>query len=263
MSLDREAGLYTREASLYTLEDTHALLFKAIGEAIDLFKRTLRYPNPSPVIYAIEQFVHEIKLAPDWFAELERRVSFIDLKCGPGSRYAGDWKRALDSYTEEPQRLCRGSIGIEYLRTEAAESPSFLAEVVEVRKSAEAVLEETELDLSQEAMEYFTDWRYTCRAVQYEAQELEVDGCWYLYHTYRQEGDDSPGAMEILRTDLGCVNLDLVLAASNSIMAWVDESSIDSTNENEITKDNFRAKWSARREGYLASIRNGEAPAEE
>ena len=83
----------------HALAVAHATLTAALDEAIDMYKRNLRFPGPAPVIDAIERFVHELHLVPEWFAELERRAALVEKACAPGSAYDEARRHALDSYT--------------------------------------------------------------------------------------------------------------------------------------------------------------------
>ena len=219
----------------YALGMAYSSLSSALDEAIDLYKHTLRFPNPMSVIDAIERFVHELQLVPTWFSELERRVSLVETVCD-GS-YAVVRQNALASYTDTPAQLCRAKLAIEMLRGNS-EGPRFLAEIIDVRKNVEAILVEPSLGLSPAARQAFGDWGDMCQRVQQEAERLEVDGCWHLYHVYRaaepNASDRSQAAKAILQTEMGGANLEKVRAAVQSLTAWIREA--DARKLEQVTK---------------------------
>jgi hypothetical protein len=104
----------------------------------------------------------------------------------------------------------------------------FLAEVIEDKENIDGVLEEPSLDLAPAARQAFSDWRDECRKVQREAERLEVDGCWYLYHLYFAAeshcSERSNAAKAMMQTDMGGANLDSIRAAADSMTAWIRES---------------------------------------
>jgi hypothetical protein len=257
----------------HALVTAKCLLSNALDEAIDLYDRTLRFPNPSPVIDGIERFVHELRLVPEWFAELERRAGLVRRACAEGSPYDKARRAALDSYTATPPDLCRGKLAIgrlrganrgcpatlqvcrcsacanrgyhatfqvngsdgEALSPEAMQDseqvfryPEFVIEITTVKEDIRAVLDEPSLGLTQDAHKAFAKWEKVCRKIQLEAQRLEVDGCWYLYHAFLaaepQCPADSKTAKGIVESPMGGVFLGAIRAAAESMVAWIRES---------------------------------------
>ncbi len=210
----------------HELSVAHATLTATLAKEIESYKRNVRFPNPKPVLDTIERFVHELKIVPNWFTELEWRVSLVENTCATGTDYDLAKHRALDTCPPAPQELCRGKLAIERLCSgKANPPPCFLAEVVGTRQNIEAILEEPSLGLAHPTREAFVDLCSECIKVQREAERLEVDGCWYLYHIYLSAepgcSERSQTARAIMQTDMGGVNLDPMKAAAESMMAWV------------------------------------------
>lgn len=216
----------------FSMRTAYGNLSSALTEAIELYRRTLRFPNSAPVIDAVERFVHELQLVPNHLAELERRVHLVETACAAGSEYSTARTAALASYSATPQQLCRGKLALDRLRGESTANPQFVSEVIEARKSIEAVLEEPSLGLSAAATDAFAAWRNVCRKIQQGAERLEVDGCWHLYHVYRAADPAPPErsqvAHAILQTNMGGANLDMILAAAESLVAWAAEEQLSS-----------------------------------
>jgi hypothetical protein len=223
----------------HAISVAYGALATTLDDATDMYTRTTRFPNPAPVIAAIERFVHEVKLVPEWFAELQRRVHLVESSCGKGSQYAVARQRALSNYTASPEELCRGKLGIDRLRNPSTDCPVFLAEVVEVRNSIEAVLNEPSLGLTSDATNAFAKWQDSCRKVQQEAERLEVDGCWYLYHVFSAAeagcSERSQVAKAMIETDVGGANLDSIRAAVHSLAAWIRESGVAFASQEQAT----------------------------
>lgn len=213
-----------------SLKVAYVSLLSALDESIELYRRTLRFPKSASVIDGIERFIHEIVTVPNWLAELERRVSLVETACGVASDYATTRKKALDGYSASPRPICRGQSALERLHSDSTAGLHFLAEVIDVRKNVEAVLEEPSLGLSPAAMQAFADWGEACRRVQLQAERLEVDGCWYLYHVYRaaepNASDGARAAKAMLQTNMGGTHVESVRLAARAMAAWIWESGI-------------------------------------
>jgi hypothetical protein len=70
--------------------------------------------------------------------------------------------------------------------------------------------------------------------VQREAELLEVDGCWYLFHIH-EAGEDNPTdrdecAKEIAESNIGGANLESIKAAAESLVEWATENKPNSSN---------------------------------
>jgi hypothetical protein len=221
----------------HALSVAYAGLTAVLDDAIEMYRQNMRFPNPTPVMDAIERFVHELRLVPPWFEELRRRVTLVEVTCRNESAYAIARAAALESHTAEPQQISPGKFGLDRVRHSLSDGPTYLAEIIDLRKSIEAVLDEPSLGLSPQATRAFSEWRDICRRVQQEAERLVVDGCWYLYHVYNAAEDSnderSQLALAVLSSNMGGVHLDDVRDAAHSIVAWVQEQgSTDATPEN-------------------------------
>jgi hypothetical protein len=110
--------------------------------------------------------------------------------------------------------------------------PLFLTRVTQEREGIERALKDGFLKPGFAACRAFLRWRSACRAVQKEADLLEVDGCWYLFHIHKA-GDDSPSqrtkcAKAIMQPDLGVGQLEPIGAAASSMVGWVTEKAYPS-----------------------------------
>jgi hypothetical protein len=200
----------------------------ALNPALELYKRNLRFPNPAPVLEAVERFVHELQLVPDWLTELQRRSTLVERMCRSDSEYERARHQALQAHSGSPSGLCRAGIALDQLRNDSTKNPIFLQALIEVRKNIEALLGDQESGLSPAATVAFQAWRDQCRGIQLEGERLEVDGCRYLGHLYASAGpvpsDGDQFARAWLKTDMGGSHLECILLAVESMVAWVGDN---------------------------------------
>jgi hypothetical protein len=217
----------------HALVVAHASLIGTLTQAEDLYGRTLGFPNPSPVLDAIERFVHELKLVPACFVELQQRSSLVERRCAADSGYDATRHQALQTHSAVPANLCSAKLALERLRNSSTQSPRFLQEVIDVRKSIESLLADQTAGLSANAVAAFGAWRDECRPVQLEAERLHVDGCWYLLHVYQSAGstpsERAQAARAILQTNMGGAHLHDLLLAAESMMAWARENGLSTS----------------------------------
>lgn len=217
-----------RHGVSHALAVAHRDTLEAIDPALELYKRTVRFPNPTPVLSAIERFVHELRLVSEWHQELQRRSTMIEACCQVGSKFDVLRQKALSTHTNIPTTISGAKLALERLHSDGTRTPRFLQEVATVRRSAERLLQEPPDDISDAAIAAFKEWRDECRAIQLQAERLHVDGCWYLDQVYQASESDpterSQAARAILQTDMGGGQLEEVHAAVESMFAWASEN---------------------------------------
>lgn len=200
--------------------------------AMDLYGRELCFPNPDPVLGAIERFVHELRLVPNWSTELRRRGCLVERKCAAGSVYEHARQQALQAQFNAPAGLHSAALALNRLRKTTTQNPVFLQELMEIRKNIETLLRDQSCGLSAAAATAFQSWRDEARSIQLEAERLEVDGCRYLNHLYASAGqspsDEEQFARAWLKTNVGGVHLERILLAVESMVAWVGEGGLSS-----------------------------------
>ncbi len=203
-------------------------LIQALNEAITAYEETQRFPDSAFVISTVERLVHELGQRSEWMAEVQRRASLVQTSCGPGSVYEKAREAALAAITSDKPDIYRGSLALRRLRKAHTPDPGFLTKIAEVRNNIEAVLEEPSLGLTPKARQALLSWREESRRILLEAERLEADGCWFLYHLYLAGKSDcseeSSSAKAIMQTHMGGANLASLRAAAHSIVAWIRES---------------------------------------
>lgn len=214
----------------HSLSTAYASLVNTLAQAEDLYRRTLRYPNPGLVLEGIERFVHELSLLPICLAELQHRSTLVEQLCSSGSRYDGARQEALQSHTSLPTVLCGAKLALERLRNPGTEHPLFLQNVIDVRKNIEILLADASAGLSASSAAAFNAWRDESRRIQLDAERLHVDGCWYLLHAFQAAApgatDRDQSARVILKTTMGGAHLADIRAAVESIVAWLSETGL-------------------------------------
>lgn len=212
------------------LRSAYKRLLSALGEAIETYDRTVtsRFPNPTPVVDAIEQFVYELHQVPTYFAELERRAHFVEAATGPASGYELAKRSALSKCKSRPKKLCAGKLALQCLRNEPSSSPQFVSVVSDIRGYVETVLHDPSLRLSAGTREAFEVWKNACRKIQLETSPLHVDGCRNLYYAYRaaepNPSDHSKWTSAILKSSVfGGALLDGMKAAAESLVVRIAE----------------------------------------
>jgi hypothetical protein len=210
----------------------HALAsaYRRLVEALD--ERDRRHdaetrPATDPGLpRCVERFVDALHQIPSGGDELRRRATFVESRCGPGGAYATARARSLESYRDEPSELTGSALAIRRLRASNAQ-PLFLAEVNAQRQDIEHVLRDGVLELSDAARGVFEAWHTACRAMQRDAEGLEVDGCWHLLHVHQAGETDLTERAElaaaIAESRLGEANLGAIRAAADSLVAWIRE----------------------------------------
>jgi hypothetical protein len=155
----------------------------------------------------------------------------VERRTAPGSEYDRAKKKALASYRGYPQKLSGSKLAIDNLRAGKASNanPHFLSAVIEERNALERILEEGVLNFTQAADDAFRQWLNECRNIQRDAEPLEVDGCWYLYHVYEAAQPSPSDAAKCAKAMVGSRNLgggtlQWILSAADSVVAWIEEN---------------------------------------
>lgn len=215
----------------HSLTTAHTELTALLDEAVELYQQSQRYVNAVQIIRAIERFVHEIKLVPEWMSELERRASLVEVSLGPSSDYGARRRRALKSCAVVPSDFCRATLARDRLNDANTVQPRSLAEVQLIRGDIEAIIESAKL--TPLAVKAYEGWLASCQHIQREAERLEIDGCWFLYHVYLSAEPERSKRSEAARAMLGGVfggaSLESIRAAAASIIAWISEHSLPIT----------------------------------
>lgn len=195
-----------------------------LKDAIDQCKRNRRYSNRRAIFRAVERFVDEFRRVPQWQAELERRAGLVEGLTAPGTTYAQAERAALKSYRR--RATDDWALHVESrLRESLIDSP-LLWDIAGKRDLLERVFAEGILELTPPAEAAFRQWLHECRAIQREAERLEVDGCCFLYHVHRAvEGDTSQPSTSLMRGIIqhgwsGIDGLEAMRAATDSVVAW-------------------------------------------
>jgi hypothetical protein len=193
-----------------------------------------RYSNGWEICQAIERFAHELYRLPAWWAELERRATLIELRCGPDSPFHLAMGAAWSRWRQAPAKPfgpepSGAKVALHDLRQRKNRRPALLGEVTDLRGELELLIDSVHLTARIGAA--FQKWLDECCEIQREAERLEVDGCYYLYHVYLAS---RPNPSRTSRFDramiqsggLGGPALEWVLAAADSLFAWAQESSV-------------------------------------
>jgi hypothetical protein len=205
----------------HTFTRSYESASQLLYQAAEQWRMTLRVPNPELYLRAIEKFVHELSLVPQWFGELSRRSAAVRAACCPDSRYVSLRMAALQCHLTIHERTTIGKLALDYLRGSITESPDLVSVVIDTRSAIQRLLVDETISLSEESGKYFRDWHEECRRIQLECERLSVDGCRFLIRLYESfSGEASNEAIafqSLMRSALGGGYLSEVLAAVHAM----------------------------------------------
>ncbi|MBL8809097.1 MAG: Rrf2 family transcriptional regulator [Planctomycetaceae bacterium] len=190
-------------------------------DAAEHWRMTLRVSNPELYLHAIETFVHELSLVPQWFEELKRRSVAVEDACCSASLYAAFRTAALQCHSAIHENTTIGKLALDYLRQSITESPDLVSVVIDTRSAIHRLLSDEAINLSEECGRHFRSWHDECRRIQLDCERLSVDGCRCLVRLYSSfssdASDDALAFQSLMRSALGGGYLSEVLAAVHAM----------------------------------------------
>ncbi|MCE9544001.1 MAG: hypothetical protein K8T25_00525 [Planctomycetia bacterium] len=214
----------------HSLVVAHTALVATLDEAIGQFKSNTRVSRPSDVLRVVEQFVDDLRRHPGCEEELLRRAEFVETSCRDGTKYAQVADSAVTLYRNQPKRqpdagISPANVAADHL-TGLQGGQVFLLELLTLIPKLKAAIDRKIVEPATQTA--FENWLVQIDPILHEAQRLEADGCYYLWHVYAGRlptaSKRSTVARALIADDyLGGVHLASIRAAAESLIAWLRE----------------------------------------
>ena len=202
-----------------------------LNEAIAQFEGNAQFSNARGIRTEATRFIRQLCREPSWQVELERRAWLVERGCGPGSAYRRTMSAAWKAYRDRPgkklgPKYSGTKVDFQNLRKCARHVPQGSAKLAEIARALERVVASN--FLGQRAKAAFKSWLDQCRVIQGEAEDVEADGCMWLYGIYESTLPDATERSNCIWTSfrggtVGGVMLEPMLDAANSLVRWMAE----------------------------------------